>query len=722
MRAAISFDDRTVVVDDTSIFGVAVTGGIGPQGLRGEAGNGIAGTVLNPDYTLTINFTDGTSYTTESIRGLQGEKGNAGNAGKGIESVSLNPDFTLTIILSDGSSYTTGSIRGEKGDKGDTGNGIASVFLNSDHTLTIALTDGTSYTTASIRGEKGDKGDAGIGIPDGGSQGQVLTKKSSTDYDTEWQDASGGAVTDVTANGASLLDENGVAEIPLAGENVAGIVRPSGNFGTTVAGAGLIAIDPADFPIIKAGRNAFNPIVPITQHSSAFYGLAKAAGDETQSDSDNAIGDYTDSAKSSIQSMLGIDTAIEEVDFTDRIGKGTGTKALVTGDIGTNNASGNFSIANGADSIASGIFSLAEGRYSVASGTTSHAEGGFQYISLILNGEAGSLTYTYDRSLNSYRLNVLQHGYIIVRREVNNFNPNDYAKLVSIDNDSKTITVNKTLSADSDVVNQQYYLILTTYAGGSESHAEGSGSIATGSSSHSEGELTIASGAASHAEGSNTLASGLASRASGVQTEASGMVSVAQGLNSKAQGMLSYAEGEESIATHKAQHVFGGYNIFETISSEHPATQRGTYVEIVGNGSSNSRSNARTLDWSGNEWLAGTLKIGGTSYADATEVATKTDIANIAGTEVIVSGTTPTITAVANARYICGTLSTLDFTPSASGICDVVFTSGSTATVLTIPSTVKMPAWFNASSLEANTIYEINVMDGVYGVVMMWQA
>lgn len=35
---------------------------------------------------------------------------------------------------------------------------------------------------------------------------------------------------------------------------------------------------------------------------------------------------------------------------------------------------------------------------------------------------------------------------------------------------------------------------------------------------------------------------------------------------------------------------------------------RGTYVEIVGNGKNPStRSNARTLDWNGNEWLAGGL-------------------------------------------------------------------------------------------------------------------
>jgi len=87
---------------------------------------------------------------------------------------------------------------------------------------------------------------------------------------------------------------------------------------------------------------------------------------------------------------------------------------------------------------------------------------------------------------------------------------------------------------------------------------------------------------------------------------------------------------------------------------------------------------------------------------------------------VTVSGTSPTIAAEQNTRYICGEVTSLSFTPCASGICDVRFTSGSTVTVLTLPSTVKMPDWFDPTALDANTVYEINVLDGVYGVVMSW--
>ena len=60
----------------------------GKQGEKGDTGNGIASTVLNEDYTLTITFTDGTEYKTPSIRGAtgaQGQKGEKGETGSGFK-------------------------------------------------------------------------------------------------------------------------------------------------------------------------------------------------------------------------------------------------------------------------------------------------------------------------------------------------------------------------------------------------------------------------------------------------------------------------------------------------------------------------------------------------------------------------------------------------------------------------------------------------------------
>lgn len=74
-----------------------------------------------------------------------------------------------------------------------------------------------------------------------------------------------------------------------------------------------------------------------------------------------------------------------------------------------------------------------------------------------------------------------------------------------------------------------------------------------------------------------------------------------------------------------------------------------------------------------------------------------------------VSGTTPTITPAANTTYQCGELTSLTISnPPATGAYSIVFTSGSTATTTTIPSTILGLENFSA---EANTMYEINVLD-----------
>ena len=93
-----------------------------------------------------------------------------------------------------------------------------------------------------------------------------------------------------------------------------------------------------------------------------------------------------------------------------------------------------------------------------------------------------------------------------------------------------------------------------------------------------------------------------------------------------------------------------------------------------------------------------------------------------AGSSIVetVSGTTPVITGQPNTVYKCGEVSTISITPPAQGTIDVYFTSGSTATTLTLANGVKMPAWFSTSALETNTIYEIMITDGVYGSVMTW--
>ena len=136
-----------------------------------------------------------------------------------------------------------------------------------------------------------------------------------------------------------------------------------------------------------------------------------------------------------------------------------------------------------------------------------------------------------------------------------------------------------------------------------------------------EGRNTTASGAYSHAEGNYTEATGSSSHAEGQNTTASNTAAHAEGENTTASGAYSHAEGENTIASAKHQHVQGKFNKEDSA---------GTYAHIVGNGtgaSTSSRSNAHTLDWSGNAWFAGDIYVGGISQtdSDASKVITKAD-------------------------------------------------------------------------------------------------
>lgn len=66
------------------------------------------------------------------------------------------------------------------------------VTINYENHLIVTFSDGVRHDAGEIITLKGDKGDPGAGVPKGGSKKQVLTKKSGTDYDTEWVTPSGG--------------------------------------------------------------------------------------------------------------------------------------------------------------------------------------------------------------------------------------------------------------------------------------------------------------------------------------------------------------------------------------------------------------------------------------------------------------------------------------------------------------------------------------------------
>lgn len=159
-------------------------------GLKGEKGNGIKSTVLNDDYSLTFNYTNGTSDTTPPIRGQKGEKGDNG----------ISPSITTsksgkvtTITIKDATGTKVATINDGVDSQGDmlkstydkNSNGIVdnSEKVNG-HTVesnvpaNAKFTD-TIYTHPINSGNKH--------IPSGGSSGQIL--KWEEDGTAKWDDS-----------------------------------------------------------------------------------------------------------------------------------------------------------------------------------------------------------------------------------------------------------------------------------------------------------------------------------------------------------------------------------------------------------------------------------------------------------------------------------------------------------------------------------------------------
>ena len=138
-----------------------------------------------PPYSLVVHLAsqgikgekgDKGDTGAQGIQGPKGDKGDKGDQGdQGIQGIQ-------------GEQGVQG-VAGAKGDTGDTGADGKSAYE-------VAVAEGYEGTVtewlASLKGEKGDKGDDGNdgeGVPEGGTTGQVLKKKSNTDYDAEWGDA-----------------------------------------------------------------------------------------------------------------------------------------------------------------------------------------------------------------------------------------------------------------------------------------------------------------------------------------------------------------------------------------------------------------------------------------------------------------------------------------------------------------------------------------------------
>ena len=190
-----------------------------------------------------------------------------------------------------------------------------------------------------------------------------------------------------------------------------------------------------------------------------------------------------------------------------------------------------------------------------------------------------------------------------------------------------------------------YYAValgINCKASGISATAIGWVSKATADYAVSLGGANTASGNSSTAIGSSNTSSGYGSVALGLSNTASQIGALAIGQGNTASSATASAIGSYTIANAKSQFAFGEYNVADTAST----SNRGTYIETVGNGTAdNARSNARTLDWSGNMQLAGDLTLnafGNSPISLASRVVPFTGVNNgTAGTMGLVPAPSP---------------------------------------------------------------------------------
>ena len=144
-------------------------------------------------------------------------------------------------------------------------------------------------------------------------------------------DGQGGGISDVKVNNSSVVTD-GVANVPIASTSALGVVLIGSNKGVYADPDGTLKVDKASDAQVKDGNAAYRPIVPIIQHQSVFYGLAKAAGDTSQASSSNAVGNYTADAIVKIQKMLGLYKSPWEVIRSDTITNATEGNITITVD------------------------------------------------------------------------------------------------------------------------------------------------------------------------------------------------------------------------------------------------------------------------------------------------------------------------------------------------------------------------------------------------------
>lgn len=236
-------------------------------------------------------------------------------------------------------------------------------------------------------------------------------------------------------------------------------------------------------------------------------------------------------------------------------------KGEVFNNYSDNHATGQYSHAEGNQTLATGYCSHAEGSQTNATGSYSHAEGSY-------NTASGQYAHT--------------EGYGTQAKNTDGCHAEGYETIA--DAAAAHAEGKRTKATGSEGCHAEGY---ETTATGTGSHAEGYGANAIyGSGSHAEGAYTKSYGYGSHAEGTNTSAgsencrgdSSEAAHAEGMRTQALNWAAHAEGYETISLSIATHTEGRYTRANSEAAHAEG----LGTSDNYNTATGPGAHTEGYG--------------------------------------------------------------------------------------------------------------------------------------------
>ena len=517
-------------------------------------------------------------------------------------------------------------------------------------------------------------------------------------------DSSG--VMDVQVNGNSVVSD-GVANIPVANDVNYGVVKVNSNRGIFLHNSGQLSLNYATSNAIKNPTGNLEVLVPYFQHESTFYGLAKAAGDTTQSASSNTVGTYTPEAKTAIKSMLGITGGAADWDENDSSAAGyienrpfykEGEDYLIpfdtdTGDTVTQGTSTSTDI-NVYDFNSFDWESLSQMNLGKIDLITVHAvttSTGQHFAGFYMKKCTGGTNYQYwftnsvslvlpsttfeNTDLSTITLEDTQTlGYIDTA--------NHYFKLLVPASNSnhwfpRAITLGWQIYVDIKGTPSTVHKIPEYYIPDVERYENKVDDVQIDSSS-----IVVDGVANIPVMDTNTFGVAKIDSRYGISMRDNGVIQTEYA----SVGYVKLGSDARMPIVPWTQHAAVFYGLAKAAGDSTMASSAnaiGTYTESA-----------------------------------------KSAINSMLNVPETISGSTPTITAKPNISYNCGEVSSLAITIPATGVVNFRFYSGSSATVLTVTPptgvTIKWPQWFDPTSLMSTCTYEISISDGEYAAVAIW--